>query len=89
MSQDLQNFLSSSLFSKMAPLIGAAAAVFVIVMCLMSVVKHHREGVGSVVKHCLGYVVLGVIIATPQIWGPVATWVAGGVQSAANYVGTL
>jgi hypothetical protein len=85
----ITSFLGSSLGGQISKLLTGVAVLLIIGGCSYSIFKHHKEGLGKVLRRCVEFIILGVILAVPSIWGGIAGLVANLVQGAASYLGGL
>ena len=82
----VSQFTSSSLGSTVAKALTAIAVVGIIIGVVMAVVEHHKMGLGKVIRRIFEVITLGVIVATPVLWGPIAGFVATLIGDAATWI---
>ena len=88
-SQDISTFLSSPLGTQVSKILTFVAVAFIVFGCLHAVFKHHQQGLGKVIRRCGEVLILGIILATPLIWGNLLTWIAGLLQDIVQTITSL
>ena len=89
----ISSFLNTSLGGVVSKAFTALAVVFIIFGVAHAVWTHGRGqaggGWGKVIRRAIEVIALGVVLATPTLWGPIASFVATIIGDIANWVGGL
>lgn len=88
-SSAITSFLSSPLGGDFTKILTGVAVLLIIGGIAWAVIKHHRQGVGAVMRRIIEVIVLGVILAVPSIWGPIVGIVITGIKDAGTYIASL
>ena len=87
LGSQVSNFISAN--SALSTALTGIGVILIVLGVAYAVIKHHGSGAKAVLVKALEYVLLGVLLVTPTIWGNIATVVANVVGGLSHWAGTL
>jgi hypothetical protein len=85
----LTAFLSSGFGTAVKDILTLVGIILIVFGIAHAVLTRHKAGAGAVFRRVLEVLLLGVVLAVPQIWSGIITVLVTVVHDAATYVGKV
>jgi hypothetical protein len=87
-STSINDFLGTALGKDISSILTGLAVVGIIIGIIHSAFKNHTR-LGKMFRRDIEVIIVGVFVATPTLWGPIVTFIAGLVGDIPAWISKL